>query len=133
MLLQVEPFLHKVFPGAEYMLLAPPDEALPDACTLLGIASGEGERLLFSTPIQLKASATNIAYEVDHWMTSLEKSMQQAIMADIENLIRTYGSGNYGDWLFSGCSQAVTLVSSMVWSHEVSTILNFIQVIQTFA
>eukprot|EP00873_Tetraselmis_striata_P027558 jgi/Tetstr1/447822/TSEL_035152.t1 len=123
----VEPFLHKVFPGAEYMLLAPPDEALPDACTLLGIASGEGERLLFSTPIQLKASATNIAYEVDHWMTSLEKSMQQAIMADIENLIRTYGSGNYGDWLFSGCSQAVTLVSSMVWSHDVSTILNFIQ------
>eukprot|EP01083_Nonionella_stella_P206263 750375_1 len=110
---QIIKHLPKMFAGLASLEL---DKARPEL--ILGMASAEGERVMFSEPVDTQTEPA-----VQQWLRAVERQMMLTLAGILEEAVKADVSGRSGEAFFEWASrfpaQVVLLAQQVRWSRKV--------------
>ena len=120
---RLQKHFRKMFAGVHTIILN------EDASEIRGLASREGEEVMFAQPVVCKETKINV------WLTELEKSMRvtlaqllQASVTFIDDMRQSgFNVDNYLKWVDQYQAQIVTLGSQISWSQNVELALTALE------
>ncbi|KAJ8651627.1 hypothetical protein O0I10_012803 [Lichtheimia ornata] len=120
--LRIQKHFKKMFAGIATILLN------EDNTEIMGMASKEGEEVLFKTPVSIKDNP-----KINDWLTLLEKEMRVSLamlLTDAVNELETIynademNSEEFMSWVDRYPAQLVVLAAQTIWTHSVDKALN---------
>ncbi|KAL8017811.1 putative bromodomain, AAA+ ATPase domain, dynein heavy chain region D6 P-loop [Plasmopara halstedii] len=110
----VQPHLGKCFDAMKSVQF---DDTSGSARNLVqAMVSGEGELVLFSTPVKAKGP-------VESWLSDVEKAMRTSLYEDGVKALMNYpveDAIDRQDWLFGYAAQMIILVDQVFWTRNVT-------------
>lgn len=120
--LRIQKHFKKMFAGIATILLN------EDNTEIMGMASKEGEEVVFKTPVSIKDNP-----KINDWLTLLEKEMRQSLamllsdaVNELENIYNAeeMNSEEFMSWVDRYPAQLVVLAAQTIWTHSVDKALN---------
>ena len=117
---RIQKHFKKMFAGIYALSLNDDDSAI------IGVASKEGEQLVFRNQVQLKDVP-----KINVWLAQLESEMRHSLaghfadaFVELEKLMQTFNREAYMTWLDMNLAQTVLLASQVFFTHAVEAALD---------